>query len=320
VVLRPGAGMKFHALGLLIYLFGFNAAGASECAYSSEKSMLSRVVAIDSANGAIYQKKIDHSASGAPLPVLLNDKEIVLSFDQGPHATNTEYILYTLDRYCVKAVFFFTGSAALANPNAVREVAQRGHTLAAGPWSASADFANISAEEAKSEIEKGLTAVAKAADAPVAPFFRIPTASPASDVLLYLKERGVSLWSYDIASGDNEPGVTAAQLASRAVARIREKGKGVIQFHDARKVTVDALDDILSVVKHSGFKVVQIVPATSFTPKEEYLAALPKPALKAFGPSRASQSLVEVAKRRARAHNDEEPVVRRPARSRQPQG
>ena len=313
--------MKFQAFGLAIGLFSLNTAGASECAYNSDKSMLSRVVAIDSANGATYERRsTDSAVSDTPLPLVLNEKEIVLSFDQGPHATNTEYILYTLDRYCVKAVFFFTGSAALANPGAVREVAQRGHTIAAGPWTGSANFADITTENAKVEIEKGLTAVAKAADAPVAPFFRVPAGAPTPNVLAYLKERGVSLWSYDIASGDNEPGITAGQLASRSLAKIRETGKGIIQFHDSSKVTVNALDDILSVARHSGFKVVQIVPASSFIPKEEYIAGLPKPLLKTSGPSRAaSRSLVEAAKRRIRVRADEEPQARRSPRARQPE-
>ena len=83
--------MKFQAFGLAICLFGLNAAGASECAYDADKSMLSRVVAIDSANGATYERRsTDSAVSDTPLPLVLNEKEIVLSFDQGPHATNTE--------------------------------------------------------------------------------------------------------------------------------------------------------------------------------------------------------------------------------------
>jgi peptidoglycan-N-acetylglucosamine deacetylase len=305
--------MKFQAFGIIIYLFSLSPAGASECNYSSEKNLLSRVVAVDSTNGAIYESKNTGSASDAPLPFVLNDKEIVLTFDQGPHATNTEYILHTLDRFCVKAVFFFNGSAAFANPALVREVAQHGHTLAAGPWSASSDFVNIPIEDAKSEIERGLTAVANAADAPIAPFFRVPATVPAPNVLTYLKERGVSLWSYDIASGDNEPGITAGQLATSTLAKIGEMGKGVIQFHDARKVAVDALDDILAVAKKNGFKVVLPVPAKSFVPNEEYGAGLPKPAAIPPGLSRASHNLLDTAKRRVRVRNNKEPQLRGPA-------
>jgi peptidoglycan-N-acetylglucosamine deacetylase len=296
-----------------------NAANASGCDGSSTKSMLSRVVAVDSANGAIYEKEGTSTASNAPPALVLNDKEIVLTFDQGPHPANTEYILYTLDRFCVKAVFFFTGSAAVANPGVVREVARRGHTLAAGPWSASAGFANMSLEDAKSEIEKGLTAVAKNSDAPVAPFFRIAGNAPPPDVLAYLRERRASLWSFDIASGDDEPDITSVQFFNRTLAKIREAGKGVIQFRDTRKVTVDTLDDILLVARQSGFKVVQPVPATSFKPTEEYLAGFMQPAPKAR-PSIVSQSLVEAAKHRIRVRGRSEPQLHHPARSRQPGG
>jgi hypothetical protein len=89
----------------------------------------------------------------------------------------------------------------------------------------------------------------------IAPFFRASATALAPDVLAYLQERGASLWSYDIASGDNEPDVTATQLANRTLAKIRAMGRGVIQFHETRKVAVDALDTILSGARHSGFKV-----------------------------------------------------------------
>src|SRR5262249_25601744 len=78
-----------------------------------------------------------------------------------------------------------------------------------------------------------------------------------------------------------------------------EMGKGVIEFHDTRKTTVDALDSILSGLKLSGFKVVHIVPTANLSPKYEYLAAAVKPVIN-HGPSAASRSLVEMARRRVR--------------------
>ena len=302
----------------MLCLFVADAAGATECTHGSENGMLSRVVAVDLNNGTLNGQPNARSAVDVPPPLALNDKELVLTFDQGPHPMNTEYILYTLDRFCAKAVFFFTGSTALANAAVVREVAQRGHTVAAGPWSASVDIAALPLEEAKLEIEKGLTAVTKAAGEPVAPFFRVAGAAPGPEVLRYLQERGISLWSYDIASGDNEPGLAAGQFFNRFVAKIRETGKGVVQFHDTSKITVNTLDDILLVAKQSGFKIVQLVPAASFAPKEEYVASLPTPVLEAH-PMRTIQSLVKAPKHRVRARSDAEPHARRPVGGRQPE-
>ncbi len=307
--------MLFRALGLFIAVLLYDGARAAECTYSAESSFLSRVVAIDSSNGPVYPARNGPGVHSAPSPLDLHDKEVVLTFDQGPHPAFTKYILDILDHHCAKATFFFTGSAALSHPDAVRDVAKRGHTLAAGPWAVSPDFASLSVEGAQTAVEKSFAAVAKTSGAPIAPFFRARTASAAPSTLGYLKERGVSLWFADIASGDTEQGLTPTQLANRTLLRIRETGKGVIQFHDTRKVTVDGLDSILSGLKLSGFKVVQIVPAASFAPKEEYLAALaPKPVHSPVSSSRTSRRLLDMARRRAGQSEESEPEVRHAAR------
>src|SRR5271165_1965293 len=181
--------MKCKAFFLLLCLLSCTGAHA-ECTYDSDKNMLSRVVAIDSSNGAIYGKPNPNDPVSAPSPLILNDKEIVLTFDQGPHPKYTDYILFSLDKFCVKAVFFLSGSAAAANPAWVRDIAARGHTVAAGPWSPSPDFTVLSAEAARSEIEKGFAAVGKAAGGQIAPFFRASSNLLPPPVLAHLKERG----------------------------------------------------------------------------------------------------------------------------------
>lgn len=309
--------MKCKAFSLVLCLLGITGARA-ECTYDSAKSMLSRVVAIESANGAIYGKRPAGDASEAPSPLVLNDKEIVLTFDQGPHPKYTDYILFSLDKFCVKAVFFISGSAAAANPVWVREVAARGHTVAAGPWSLSPDFTVLSADAAKKEIEKGFAAVEKAAGTQPAPFFHIESNLIPPAVLAHLKERGVSLWSYDIASGDTKSG-TAAQLESRVMTNLRELGKGVIQFHDTSKVTVDALDDILSEAKQNGFKVVQPVAVSNFTADLDYLPGMAR--AEPEKPSEASargagRSLAEEARRRVSGRNAEDARARASALAR----
>ena len=135
---------------------------------TSKKSMLSRVVAIGPANGAIDGTAAPGEPGGMPYPLKLNDKELVLTFDQGPHGKYTDYILGTLDRFCAKAVFFFSERAALENPDTVREVAARGHTVAVAPR-LSADFIGISLEAAKAKIERVFAVVGKGGQ--VAPFF-----------------------------------------------------------------------------------------------------------------------------------------------------
>src|SRR5262245_53519222 len=106
--------MCFRLLALSIVLFFSMAARAAHCSYDEENSFLSRVVAVDSSNGPVYSPHKDDSDAGGPRPLELRSKEVVLTFDQGPHPDYTRYILDILDQHCAKATFFFAGSAALA--------------------------------------------------------------------------------------------------------------------------------------------------------------------------------------------------------------
>lgn len=292
--------MVVRAFCLLTAVFYLSAANAAECNYSEQGSFLSRVVAIDSAGGPVYRPAKDAPAApDTPSPLELRDKEVLLVFDQGPNSAYTRYILDILDHRCAKAVFFFAGNAAMASPDAVRDVARRGHTIAAGPWSTAPNLAALPSEGAQVEIEKGFAAVAKASGGEVAPFFSEPGQTIPPATLDYLKERGVSLWPVDVASGDLEPGLTPTKFANRTLERVYQAGKGVIEFHDTRKVTVDALDSILVNLKANGFKLVQILPAENFAPKEEYLTT-PAKAPGAIAASPTSGAFIEEAKNRVR--------------------
>jgi peptidoglycan/xylan/chitin deacetylase (PgdA/CDA1 family) len=303
--------MLVRAFFLFAAVFHFSAARAAECNYSEQDSFLSRVLAVDSSGGAVYRTvKAASGTASAPSPLELHDKEVLLVFDQGPNPAYTRYILDILDHRCAKAVFFFAGNAALASPDSVRDVARRGHTIAAGPWSTAPNLASLSGEGTQTEIEKGFAAVAKAAGGEVAPFFSAPGQTLPPSTLDYLKERGVSVWPVDVVSGDVEPGLTPSKLANRTLERLAETGKGIVEFHDTRKVTVDALDSILVNLKANGFRLVQILPAGNFAPKDEYLTNPAKtPAAVAASPS--SGAFIEEAKRRVQMAETRQAAQRR---------
>ena len=310
--------MLVRAFFLFVAVFYFSAASANECNYSEQGSFLSRVLAVDSSGGAVYRTvKAASGTASAPSPLELHDKEVLLVFDQGPNPAYTRYILDILDHRCAKAVFFFAGNAALASPDSVRDVARRGHTIAAGPWSTAPNLASLSGEGTQAEIEKGFAAVAKAAGGEVAPFFSAPGQTLPPSTLDYLKERGVSVWPVDVASGDAEPGLTPSKLANRTLERLAETGKGILEFHDTRKVTVDALDSILVNLKANGFRLVQILPAGNLAPKDEYLTNPAKTPAAAVAASPSSGAFIEEAKRRVQMAEARQAARRRMAEARQ---
>ena len=59
-----------------------------------------------------------------------NDKEIMLTFDDGPTARVTRPILDALQKAGVKAAFFSTGRMAKQNADVAKEIVEQGHILA----------------------------------------------------------------------------------------------------------------------------------------------------------------------------------------------
>lgn len=55
--------------------------------------------------------------------------KVFLTFDDGPTARNTEWILKTLDKYKAKASFFMIGNNIVQYPSLVQEIAQQGHSV-----------------------------------------------------------------------------------------------------------------------------------------------------------------------------------------------
>ena len=54
--------------------------------------------------------------------IRLEDKEVILTFDDGPMPGKTERILATLDEFGVKAAFMMVGEMAQAHPAVARKV------------------------------------------------------------------------------------------------------------------------------------------------------------------------------------------------------
>ncbi len=261
----------------------FSSAATQDCADDPVRSGISRTIAADSVNAPIYGHFLKHQVNkprNRSLP--LRDKEVVLTFDDGPLPAQTLEMLGILDKHCVKATFFAVGKMALANPKVMQEVAKRGHTIGTHTWSHPGVMDELSPEEIKYEIEKGFIAVSQAMGKPIAPFFRFPGLRDSQAGANYLSTRNISVWSVDVVSGDTDPGATSAKIRRDTLVRVRQQGRGIILFHDIKRITVDAMDGILSDLKSEGYKVVHVVSNTYYQPdanlvaKGEPMAAAPE--------------------------------------------
>src|SRR5262245_34650606 len=198
-----------------------------------------------------------------PETLPLRDREVVLTFDDGPIPPYTERILDTLAAECVKATFFIVGQQAQRFPDRVRRAYQEGHTIATHSQHHPRRFDRLSAQRMSEEIQDGVASTAAALGDPraVAPFFRVPGLRRSSGAESYLASHTMMVWSADF-TGDDWRHISARQVLQRALDRLEAKGKGVLLLHDIQPATALALPDLLKELKARGFRVVHAVPST----------------------------------------------------------
>jgi peptidoglycan/xylan/chitin deacetylase (PgdA/CDA1 family) len=227
---------------------------------------LARIVEIDTTGGPGFGfehfKRYDFLRAG----------EVVLTFDDGPWPENTPAVLRALADNCLKATFFEIGQHAMWHPEIAKQVAAAGNTVGTHTWShkdlSKSPYAG-DIEQAKQEIEMGVSAVHAAVAAPIAPFFRFPALQHPPELLSYLAERNIASFSTDLDSFDfkmHKP----QQVIESVMRKLQKQGKGIILMHDFQHATAEAMPELIHQLKAGGYKVVHVVPGTPITTVPKY--------------------------------------------------
>jgi peptidoglycan/xylan/chitin deacetylase (PgdA/CDA1 family) len=228
---------------------------------------LTRVVEIDTTGGPGFGfehfKQYD----------FLRDKEVVLTFDDGPWPGNTPAVLKTLADECLKATFFEIGEHASWHPEITKQVIAAGMTVGTHTWSHKDLARNPYAkdiEQAKAEIEMGISAVHMAAGGgKIAPFFRFPALQHPPQLLSYLAERNIGVFSTDIDSRDFKLRKPEDVIKS-VMSQLEKHGKGIILMHDFKHHTAEAMPELIQQLKTGGYRVVHMVPKGELTTVPKY--------------------------------------------------
>jgi peptidoglycan/xylan/chitin deacetylase (PgdA/CDA1 family) len=227
---------------------------------------ISRVVEIDTTGGPAFGtehfKQYD----------FLQDKEVVLTFDDGPWPENTPMVLKALTDNCSKATFFEIGEHATWRPDLSKLLAEAGMTIGSHTWSHKDLARNPYAkdiEQTKQEIEMGVSAVHMAVNGPTAPFFRFPDLQQPADAITYLGSRNIATFSTDIDSFDfkiHKPD----DVVKSVMTKLQKNGKGIVLMHDFQRATAEALPALLAQLKANGYKLVHMVPKGAVTTIAKY--------------------------------------------------
>lgn len=247
---------------------------------------VSRVVEIDTTGGPGFG--FEHFKQHD----FLRNGEVVLTFDDGPWLGRTPLVLKALADQCVKATFFIIGKHATYYPEILKQVHEAGHSVGSHTWSHQ-DLSKKSVDEAKEEIEKGVSAVKAAIGQPITAFFRFPALRHPPEVVAYLGERNVGIFSTDLDSFDfkvRKP----EKIVQTVMDKLKKYGKGIVLLHDFQDATSKAVPQLLAELKANGYKIVYMTSKMSQQSLAQYDELLAKDQkLPTIGGGRPTTSVVK---------------------------
>jgi len=185
----------------------------------------------------------------------LEDKEVILSFDDGPIPGRTDRVLATLDQFGVKGAFMMVGEMAELHPQLARRVAMDGNAIGSHTYRHE-NLATLSFDMAMKEITRGETAVVRATGVDVN-FFRFPYLADSQKLRAAVAMRDMVVMDVDVDSKDYFT-TSPAAVTKRTMALLHERGRGIILMHDIHNRTATMLPTLLSTLEAEGYKVVTL--------------------------------------------------------------
>ncbi|WP_251024387.1 bifunctional polysaccharide deacetylase/glycosyltransferase family 2 protein [Arthrobacter sp. ISL-65] len=186
------------------------------------------------------------------------DRQLMLTFDDGPDARFTPELLDLLSKEGVPATFFTIGSNIVKNPDVLRRIIREGHMVGNHTMFHSDFWAHDDTYNREAII--GNDRVLRATDNYATRLFRIPTGDPENNTLALLQAQQLGFlhinMDLDTRDWDHPPGepVPAPQL----------DGKGhVVLLHDGggdRTATINMVKTLIYQAKAQGYTFTTLQP------------------------------------------------------------
>jgi peptidoglycan/xylan/chitin deacetylase (PgdA/CDA1 family) len=196
--------------------------------------------------------------------VPMYEKEVFLTFDDGPSVNNTKKILKVLKDNDVKATFFVVGIKSEENPQALKEISDSGMSI--GIHTYSHDYKNVyeNVDSYLKDYENCKISINKITGKNPINYVRLPGGSTNQTtskdnircITSALNKVGINYIDWNVCSGDAESHVVAVdKIKNNVMTQCKNKKVAVILMHDTyyKYFTVEALPDIIKYLKSEGF-------------------------------------------------------------------
>jgi peptidoglycan-N-acetylglucosamine deacetylase len=186
-------------------------------------------------------------------PYSASEKNIYLSFDDGPHPVATPFVLDQLKKYEAKASFFCIGKNVLEETAIYKRILMEGHRVGnhtfnhLNGWKTDSAVYLDNIEKARRLIDSDL--------------FRPPYGRASAFQIRNLRQKlGYKIVMWDVLSGDFDPSVSGRQAAENVISKSRSGS--IVLFHDSTKafsVLQEVLPLVLAYFSREGyaFKTIQ---------------------------------------------------------------
>lgn len=203
--------------------------------------------------GAIYIERNFYITSINHLPEN-KQKQLCLTFDDGPHAEVTPRILDILKEKQVPAVFFVIGKNMAGNEDVIGRLHAEGHQIGNHSFSHSATFDLKSAGATLEEIQQTTQRIESLIPIKVK-WFRPPYGVTNPNLARAVKRSGLQSIGWNLRSLD-----TVAKSKEQLLAKLLDRSApgSIVLLHDRCTITAEVLTDYIDECKRRGYTFVTL--------------------------------------------------------------
>lgn len=186
-------------------------------------------------------------------PLDPDGKYVALTFDDGPHKTNTERVLNSLKEFDVKATFFMLGNQVDYYPSLVQRVAEEGHEIG-NHSNTHPDLSKVDANRVQKEFETTNQRIYDVIGR-YPTVFRPPYGSYNNNIITQATNLNlpIIMWSVDSLDWKTKN----ATSINHEILSTTTNGS-IILMHDIHDATADALPSVLKNLKEQGYSFVTV--------------------------------------------------------------